>query len=120
MWVSRINIHEHEGGVALNSHEDVIEVVGYATCQSPKGLHLLGMLELCLKLGFFFLRPLSFSQLLLERIIEPCVLYGNGRRVAQACEQLEVILSEAFNQAKGVYIDDAPNLVFILEGYAHD
>ncbi len=48
MRMRRIKPHEHDLGVSLNTHEEVVEVMRNTTGQGPYGLHFLSLKELIL------------------------------------------------------------------------
>jgi len=57
--VLRAEIEEHQRGVSLDGHEQVVEVVGDPAGQGADGLHLLGLAQLGLEEFFLLLGALA-------------------------------------------------------------
>ena len=49
MGMGWIGLQQHQGGVSLYGHEQVIKIMCNAPCQGADCLHLLGLLKLGLK-----------------------------------------------------------------------
>ncbi len=75
MGVHGTGLKEYQRDITLNSHEQIVKIVGYPARQRTNGLHLLGLKELGLEL--FLISNISYDRFITEHL--PILVFSRSR-----------------------------------------